>query len=216
MIDEIARIQKVGITVTTGATSSAAIAIPTTASGEPAKVIRVVALSGGGYIKFGAGPASAGYQEVTFSTTITGTDPTGLANDTTDYTATITVDGVAKAISILGNAAQTFTDLINELNTDLGASATAAIVSGKIRVTSATSNDNSSVSIVDSGTNHLFASLTGFTAISPAVAGVGVVATANDILITVTPEYFKVAGNSYFAHIQETSAQKLNITPIEW
>ena len=68
---------------------------------------------------------TAGYQTATFSVAKAGGDSTGLANDATTYTTTITVDGVAKSISVVGSAAQTFTDLLAEINTDLGASAPA-------------------------------------------------------------------------------------------
>lgn len=43
----------------------------------------------------------------------------------------------------------------------------------------------------------------------------GVVATANDILITTTPTILCVAGCTHFAHIQASSAQTINITPVE-
>lgn len=74
---------------------------------------------------------------------------TGLANDATAYTATITVDGVVKNISVVGSAAQTFATLITEINTDLGASATAAVVGNTIVVTSATAGPASTVRIGD-------------------------------------------------------------------
>jgi hypothetical protein len=67
----------------------------------------------------------------------------------TTYTATITVDGVAKPISIIGSAAQTFTTLLSEINTDLGASAVASISGGNIKITSATTGLASTVAILD-------------------------------------------------------------------
>lgn len=86
----------------------------------------------------------------------------------TTYTATIVVDGVTKNISVAGGAAQTVTTLLSEINTDLGASATAALVSGSIKVTSATVGSTSTVAITD-GT--LFAALTGTATIETATAG---------------------------------------------
>ncbi|MGZ8924625.1 MAG: beta strand repeat-containing protein [Nitrososphaeraceae archaeon] len=114
--------------------------------------------------------ATAGYQVVNFSETKAGGDATGLANDATAYTATITVDGVAKAISVVGSAAQTFTTLLNEINTDLAAAATIAISGGNLRVTSATTGIASLVSIT-AGT--LFPALTDYSALATAVVGVG-------------------------------------------
>lgn len=113
---------------------------------------------------------TAGYQAATFTVAKAGGDATGLTNDATTYTTTITVDGVAKAISVVGSAAQTFTTLLAEINTDLGASATAAIVGGNIRVTSATTGSSSTVLMV---TGTLFPALTNFTAITGSVAGTG-------------------------------------------
>lgn len=86
----------------------------------------------------------------------------------TTYTATIVVDGVTKNISVAGGAAQTVTTLLSEINTDLGVSATAALVSGSIKVTSATVGSISTVDITD-GT--LFAALTGTATIETATAG---------------------------------------------
>lgn len=116
---------------------------------------------------------TAGYQAATFSVAKAGGDATGLANDATVYTTTITVDGAAQAISVVGSAAQTFTTLLAEINTDLGATATASIVGGNIRVTSATTGTSSTVLMV---TGTLFPALTNFTAITAAVAGTGSVA----------------------------------------
>lgn len=109
-----------------------------------------------------------GYQDINFSTPITGSTTTNLVSATT-YTATITVDGVAKSISILGSAALTFTTLISELNADLGSAAVASIVSGKLRITSNTVGTTSTVAIA-AGT--LFAApLQYFSSIAVAVIG---------------------------------------------
>lgn len=74
---------------------------------------------------------------------------TGLPNDSTVYTATITVDGVAKPISITGSAAQNFGQLIALFNTQLGGAATCKgdeTMLGLI-FKSATAGVNSSVTI---------------------------------------------------------------------
>lgn len=86
----------------------------------------------------------------------------------TNYLATITVDGVDKAISIQGSAAQTITTLIAEINTDLADAATAALDAGSIVVTSATTGVASKVSMSDIS---LFRSVTGFAGLDVAVAG---------------------------------------------
>lgn len=115
---------------------------------------------------------TAGYQDITFSALAGGGDATNLVGGTT-YTTTITVDGVAKPISILGSNASTFTNLVSEINTDLGASATAVldVANKRIRITSATTSTSSTVLAVQ-GT--LFAApLANFSAITAAVAGTG-------------------------------------------
>lgn len=117
--------------------------------------------------------ATAGRQDVTITPAFTaGTAATGLANDTTAYTATITVDGVAKSISVVGSSAQTVAGLLTEINADLGASAVASLASGNIRVTSATTGATSTVAITDVD---LFAGLTGTAVVSAAVAGTAAV-----------------------------------------
>lgn len=117
-----------------------------------------------------AANASGGYQIADFGGSVTGAGATGLANDTTAYTATVKIDGTDKAVSVVGSAAQTFTTLITEINTDLGAAGTASIVNGNIKIESATENGSatSTVAITD-GT--LFAALTGFVSFESGVGG---------------------------------------------
>ena len=111
-----------------------------------------------------------GKQTLNFGGLALGASATGLANDATAYTMTVTVDGVAIPVSVVGSAAQTFTTLVAEINTDLGASATAAIVAGNIVITSASYGTLSTVTTVD-GT--LLATTTGFVSISAQVNGSG-------------------------------------------
>ena len=110
----------------------------------------------------------AGSQVIGVGGAKNGASATGLANDGTAYTMTVVVNGVTKNISVVGSAAQTYTTLLAEINTDLGASATAAIASGNLKITSATTGVGSTVAITD-GT--LCAALTSFTAIASATAG---------------------------------------------
>jgi hypothetical protein len=87
----------------------------------------------------------------------------------TVYTATIVVDGVIKPIAVTGSAAQTIATLISEINTDLGASATAALTGGNIVVTSATTGAASTVLVQTSGT--LFKTIPGFVRTNTATKG---------------------------------------------
>ena len=95
-----------------------------------------------------------------FNGTVVGGNSTGLANDATVHTCTVTIDGTPIVVDVVGSAAQTFTTLVAEINTDLGASGTAAIdVNGNIDITSVTADNTSTVVITDGS---LFRNLTGF------------------------------------------------------
>lgn len=120
---------------------------------------------------WGVNPAgTAGFQEVSFGVTKVGGDPSGLANDETVYDAAIVVDGGgSQLINIVGEEAQTFTELLAEINQDL-VGAVITIVAGDLRVTSNTTGTSSSVAITDTD---LFSTLTNFTQVESAVAGTG-------------------------------------------
>ncbi|KKM79173.1 hypothetical protein LCGC14_1352580 [marine sediment metagenome] len=102
---------------------------------------------------------------------VVNTTATGLADDATEFTATIAVDGgTAQAIAVTGSLAQTYLELITEINIDL-VDAVASIVDGNIRVTSDITGDESSILITDTGGDPLFVALTAFSAVSTAVPG---------------------------------------------
>lgn len=121
-------------------------------------------------LSISTGAETAAYQTVSFTVAKVAGDSTGLANDATVYTATITVDGSPILITVTGSAAQLFSTLLTQINTDLGVFAVAAIVDGNVVVSSATTGSDSSVSILDTGGFPLFFSLTDFDAIEEAVA----------------------------------------------
>lgn len=114
-----------------------------------------------------ASGATSGYQTVVFTpTTATLASATGLSNTPLVYTATINVDGVNHAITVVGSAAQTFGTMLTEINTDLLGNAVATLVTsgvniGRILITSVTTGLNSTVSITNSGGSPLFPSITG-------------------------------------------------------
>lgn len=115
---------------------------------------------------------SHGYQIVNVGGAHAGGDSTGLTNDATVYVATVVVDGTPITVNVTGSAAQTYTTLINEINTDLGVSATASLSAGNILITSASTGSGSSIRITDSNTkNDLFGSLTTFVNIQNPVDG---------------------------------------------
>jgi trimeric autotransporter adhesin len=107
---------------------------------------------------------SYGSQVVNVGGAITGGDATGLANDATVYTASISVGGTSYPIAVTGSAAQTYTTLLSEINTDLGVAATAAIVSGNVKITANATQQNIVITDTD-----LFSTLSDYVSISAAV-----------------------------------------------
>jgi phage tail sheath protein FI len=111
---------------------------------------------------------SSGSQIVHYGTGITGTSPTGLTNGAVTYSAQIVVDGLSKTVDIVGSNAQTFADLIVQLNTKLAAPLAVLDANGDIVITSATTGSNSSILVIDS---NLFTSVLGYTSLRLANSG---------------------------------------------
>lgn len=88
--------------------------------GGPASLI---ATDGIAYI---TSPATPGFLVVGFSPPFSGTDPTGLSNDATLYDVSLTFDSgggdVTQTVTITGSTAQTFDDLIAQINLQIGIS----------------------------------------------------------------------------------------------
>lgn len=100
---------------------------------------------------------TAGYQTVNISGSKVGSSSTGLENNTTVYTTSVTVDGGAPiVINIQGFLAQTYTELLAAINAALSTHATATLSVGLITITSSTIGTTSSISIVDT---NLFSTL---------------------------------------------------------
>ena len=120
---------------------------------------------------WGVNPAgTAGTQNVSFTISKVAGDPSGLANDSTVYTATINPDaGGAQAIAVVGSEAQTMGTVVDQINQDL-TGASAAVIAGGILVTSDTLGASSSIAISDTD---LFLTLTNFSAVDAAVPGTG-------------------------------------------
>jgi hypothetical protein len=90
---------------------------------------------------------SAGSQEVDVGGAKTGGSATGLANDATVYTAAVVVNGgSSQPIAVTGSAAQTYTTLISELDTDT-TGATWSIIGGNLVCTSSTTGESSPTSL---------------------------------------------------------------------
>lgn len=131
---------------------------------------------------------AAGFQEVTYDNTggnITGLDVTGLNNDTTLYGFEIaTADNGGSntfTVSIAGEDAQTFVELISEMEAAIqavtgDAGTVVEIISGAIRITSGLAGVTSSVEILSdgfSGTSALFANTNLFDSFADPVTGLG-------------------------------------------
>ena len=130
----------------------------------------------------------AGYQDICYDSTggnITGLDNTGLANDSTAYGFEITVSdngGVNTfVVSIAGQDAQTFAELISEMEAAIqgvtgDAGTVVEIISGCIRITSGLAGATSSVEVISdgtSGTTALFANTLLFESFESPVQGQG-------------------------------------------
>lgn len=113
---------------------------------------------------------TSGFQDVEFSVAKAGGDATGLANDATVFTADVTIDGAVNNVTVTGSAAQTFTNLLTQIDADLSG-AVSALVGGNIRITSSSTGAVSTISIVDTGGNPLFANLTDFSQFATPVDG---------------------------------------------
>ena len=120
-----------------------------------------------------------------------------------------------------GEDAQIFNTLIDEINTDLGNTiaspptggfALAEVVSGNIKVTSATTGTSSTVSITDT---NLFSSVTGFLAFLTPVAGTGAVSS-----LPVFANGYDVAQTGTYDGLEGISAlwvtNSLGTIPGEW
>lgn len=131
---------------------------------------------------------SSAFQEIVFQTTpatgnLTGGDVTSLLNDSTPYGVTIELNnptGLNPAdtvdVVIEGSNAQTFAELLTEMNAQLDGYATIRFVAGRLRVESDSTGVTSTILIRDgmpSGTLPLFSNLSLFAGVSNPVNGTG-------------------------------------------
>lgn len=103
---------------------------------------------------------------------------TGLANDATSYTATLTFAGsLTVNIAVTGSAAQTYATLLDAIYDDMlaallgGEQVIVTLVGGNIVFEVQLYGNSSSFTLVDAAPNNLFATLTGFVSIGTAVLG---------------------------------------------
>ncbi|QDJ96482.1 hypothetical protein Xoosp13_296 [Xanthomonas phage Xoo-sp13] len=102
--------------------------------------------------------AARGYQQATFNSPVALNLLTGLSNQT--YTANITFNNTTTvSLSIAGTTVTTFSDLIDNINNQLGTSGVMVIENGNLVVYSGNSTSSTSVEIAD---GNLFNAITGF------------------------------------------------------
>lgn len=104
---------------------------------------------------------------VDFGGSVTSGGSTGLTNDATTYTIDVNVDNTIYNVSVVGSSAQTFGDLVTELNADI-TGATVTIDSGNIKLTN-NSTDPTGLAFFDDSTDALFLNCTGFSSFNTPV-----------------------------------------------
>lgn len=110
---------------------------------------------------------TAGYQEIIFNTSIDGSEASDL-NNCASYAISISVNfGATQVINLIVVDLSTINKVITELNKKLGG-AVAAVVSGKIRITSNTIGRDTVVTIIS---DNLFKCVSGFASINSPVTG---------------------------------------------
>ena len=158
------------IEITSGFVSSA-LGFPHMYDAEPEDQLNLIgAVASGTDVLFSCWPTSNGYQEVNLTSSVSGTDSTGFANDTTQYLAQINVNGSATYLAIEGRYAQTYDDLIAQINADADFSVLgkASLVNNTIKIESKLYSSASTVDIVDT---NLFTSLAHFVSFGNPVTG---------------------------------------------
>lgn len=112
---------------------------------------------------------------------------TGLANDSTVYTASVSVDGVNKSLSVTGSTAQTFAQLFSTLNSQLGG---ATVVRdegvGGIEIVANSSGPTSKIRVTNVGTLFPPMRATGYANNSTAYTGTVTVNGSTVINLSVT------------------------------
>jgi hypothetical protein len=137
---------------------------------------------------------TAGSQTATFSSAVTGSTATGLANNATVYTATFYVDGTAVNWSDAGSNLQTYAALVSSFNSTLSTAGSAAITGGNIVVTSATTGAASSVAISSApAPSGVFPSLALFASFAAPVPG-ALTSSNAEVVLTATKQLTAVNG----------------------
>lgn len=159
----------------------------------------------------------AGSQIVDVGGAKTGASATGLANDATTYGILVSVDGgVNQQVTVTGSAAQTYTNLLTQINADL-TGVTVALVGGNLKFTSATTGASSAVAITNSAgtaSNVLLTTLTNYVAVRTATAGT--VTRDNWQFATLNDRIFMAQAGQAFTCLLESSYAVESIVGQPW
>ena len=158
----------------------------------------------------------AGSQIVDVGGAKTGATATGLLNDATVYTYNMEPDGDgnAQTISIVGSAAQTYTNLVTQINNDI-TGATVSIVGGNLKFISATTGASSSIALTAGGGGaNLFTTLTGFVAVRTASAGTA--AQENWQFASLTGKIFAAQAGQALTCLNETTFAVESVVAQPW
>lgn len=157
----------------------------------------------------------SGQQIVDVGGAKTAATATGLANDATVYTYQIAVDGGgAQTISIAGSAAQTYANLLTEINSDI-TGATASLVGGNLAFTSSTTGDTSTIALSSGGGgSDLLTTLTNFVAVRTTTAGTA--SNDNWQFATLSSKIFAAQASQAFVCLNEATFAVESIVGQPW
>lgn len=131
----------------------------------------VGSVASGADMPYACHPSFKPYQIIDCGGLATGTRSTGLPNTTATFNAEIKINGVSQYISIQGQLAQTYNDLVSEVNSDLALNSTATIVieDGNLKVYGDNYGSTYTVEVIDAsfGSN-----MTDFVQVLAPVAGI--------------------------------------------
>ncbi len=146
-----------------------------------------------------------------------GATATGLTNDATTYGFTVSIDGGAsQQVTVTGSTAQTYTNLITQINADLTGAAI-SLVGGNLKLESDTVGAGSTVAITNAaGTASaaLLSTLTNFVAVR--TASEGTVTNDNWQFASLTGKVFMAQKGQYLTCLDESTFAVESITAQPW
>ena len=188
---------------------SSALGTPHLYDSQPEDQLNIIgAVTSNVDMDFGCREPTAGTQVVDLGGAVVGTDATGLVNDTTTYDVEIQFDGTPTYVSVNGQDAQTYDDLITEIQTDLDLTSVGpiALVDGNLTITSSTLGSSSTVNVVPTT---LFNSLTQFVGFATPVDGADANAFVKEYKFHTHAQLLQVLNDG--AIVKLTTLQKFNV-----